>query len=30
MFSLILTLYVVPAMYGYLSSKKHEMHEAYQ
>lgn len=30
MFSLILTLYVVPAMYGYLSSKKHAMHEAYQ
>ena len=30
MFSLILTLYVVPAMYCYLSSKKHEMHEAYQ
>ncbi len=30
MFSLILTLYVVPAMYGYLSSKKHELHEAFQ
>ncbi|MEO6134702.1 MAG: efflux RND transporter permease subunit [Ginsengibacter sp.] len=30
MFSLILTLYVVPAMYGFLSSKKHELHEAFQ
>jgi multidrug efflux pump subunit AcrB len=30
MFSLVLTLYVVPAMYGFLSSKKREMHEAYQ
>lgn len=30
MFSLILTLYVVPAMYGYLSSKKRELHEAFQ
>jgi multidrug efflux pump len=30
MFSLILTLYVVPAMYGFLSSKKHELNEAFQ
>lgn len=30
MFSLILTLYVVPAMYGFLSSKKRELHEAFQ
>ncbi|MEP7081057.1 MAG: efflux RND transporter permease subunit [Ginsengibacter sp.] len=30
MFSLILTLYVVPAMYGFLSSKKHDLHEAFQ
>lgn len=30
MFSLILTLYVVPAMYGFLSTKKHELHEAFQ
>lgn len=30
-FSLVLTLYVVPAMYGYLSStKKRELHEAFQ
>ncbi len=28
MFSLILTLYVVPVMYSYLSTKKHEIHEA--
>lgn len=28
MFSLILTLYVVPAMYSFLSTKKHEIHEA--
>jgi len=28
MFSLILTLYVVPAMYGFLSSKKRKVHEA--
>lgn len=28
MFSLLLTLYVVPAMYSFLSSKKHELHEA--
>ncbi|HRP18763.1 MAG TPA: efflux RND transporter permease subunit, partial [Ginsengibacter sp.] len=27
MFSLILTLYVVPAMYGFLSSKKRKTHE---
>jgi multidrug efflux pump len=30
MFSLILTLYIVPAMYGFLSSKKRELHEAFQ
>ena len=30
MFSLILTLYVVPAIYGFLSSKKRELHEAFQ
>lgn len=30
LFSLILTLYVVPAMYGFLSSKKHQLHEAFQ
>ncbi len=30
MFSLILTLYVVPAMYAFLSSKKHDLHEAFQ
>lgn len=28
MFSLILTLYVVPAMYAFFSTKKHEIHEA--
>jgi multidrug efflux pump len=30
MFSLVLTLYVVPAIYGFLSSKKRELHEAFQ
>ena len=30
MFSLILTLYVVPAIYGFLSSKKHELHDAFK
>lgn len=30
MFSLILTLYVVPAMYGYLSSTKKPMNEAFE
>lgn len=28
LFSLMLTLYIVPAMYSFLSSKKHELHEA--
>ena len=30
MFSLILTLYVVPAMYSFLSSKKQKMNEAFE
>jgi multidrug efflux pump len=30
MFSLILTLYVVPAMYAFLSSQKKPMNEAYE
>ena len=30
MFSLILTLYVVPAMYAFLSTQKKPMHEAYE